>query len=276
VPQDALRKNPVDSADAGCCTDASSIYNGAARRNFLPMFVRCAFCHKLILQWFYERHAQNHRQRRADGQQKDHVTNAPDDRYRGPLDKVPQVYNHPLCGGSTRMPEEIVRSYLANPLLYVDRTFCTGCGDYVDSAELFWIRTGENLMDYKGRLRAEYLQRVFGISQARQRKQVVVVTPPAEQAIRRFATQRGFSVPYSLALERRTEKSPAAPSYFWRIVDDWNPRSHTVVLDADEYQVVVPKVQEELFRGSLIHFPPGPQKGFTVSRLYAIHPGADG
>jgi hypothetical protein len=240
------------------------------------MFVRCPFCHKLILQWFYERHAQNHRQRRADGQQKDHATNVPGDRYQGSLDKVPQVYRHARCGGSTRMPEEIVRSYLVNPLLYNDRTFCTGCRDYVDTAELFWTRTGENLMDYAGRLRGDYLHREYGISQARQRKQVVVVTPPAEQAIRRFATQQGFSVPYSLVLERRAEKMPSAPSYFWRIVDDWNPRSHTVVLDADEYQVVVPKVQVELFRGSIVHFPPGPQKGFTVSRLYAIHPGANG
>ena len=63
----------------------------------------------------------------------DHVTNAPDERYRGSLDGVPRTYRHSRCGGGTGMPEEIIRSYLANPLLYNDRSFCCRCGDYVDS-----------------------------------------------------------------------------------------------------------------------------------------------
>ena len=131
------------------------------------MFVRCPFCHKLILRWLYERHHRDHMRLRADGQHKDHVTNAPDDRYRGSLDEVPQVYRHTPCDGRTRMPEEIIRSYLVNPLLYNDRTFCTGCQDYVDTAELFWTTTGENLMDYSGRLFAANTSSGFSASPRR-------------------------------------------------------------------------------------------------------------
>ncbi|MFI8523330.1 hypothetical protein ACIGB8_02725 [Promicromonospora sukumoe] len=52
------------------------------------------------------------------------------------------------------MPEEIVRSYLANPFLYGDRSFCTGCGDYVSKAELCWIETRQPLREYFDALRA--------------------------------------------------------------------------------------------------------------------------
>jgi hypothetical protein len=40
------------------------------------------------------------------------------------------------------MPEEIIRSYLANPFLYGGGSFCWGCNDYVQEAELFWTETG--------------------------------------------------------------------------------------------------------------------------------------
>ena len=60
------------------------------------------------------------------------------------------------------MPEEIVRSYLENPFLYADSTFCTGCSDYFPGAELHWIDTGECLADYTKRLQRSYLER-YGI-----------------------------------------------------------------------------------------------------------------
>jgi hypothetical protein len=72
---------------------------------------------------------------------------------------VPQVYYHPLCGEATGMPEEIIRSYLANPFLYNDTTFCTGCNDYVHESEVFWTETEQNLAEYKQQLQQAYLQR---------------------------------------------------------------------------------------------------------------------
>jgi hypothetical protein len=57
------------------------------------------------------------------------------------------------------MPEEIVRSYLANPFLYASRTFCRGCGAYVRHSELEWTETGEQLNFYFERLRRTYMRR---------------------------------------------------------------------------------------------------------------------
>ena len=122
-------------------------------------FVRCPFCHLSVLKWFYPWHVTRHTKLLADGQMTDHVTMPPDDRYEGTLDGIPTCYRHDKCGGTTGMPEEIVRSYLANPFLYSSLTFCCGCRDYVRHSELTWIETGERLDDYFDRLRAAYLRR---------------------------------------------------------------------------------------------------------------------
>lgn len=230
------------------------------------MFIRCPFCHKLIFQWFYDRHEQEHTRRKPDGQMKDHVTNAPGDRYRGSLSGVPRTYRHPRCGRGTVMPEEIIRSYLANPLLYGDRSFCTGCNDYVDTSELSWVETGENMLAYTGQLRAEYLQRAYGISRARQREQVVVITPPAERLVREQARHRGFQAPFSCVLKRGSGKASAA--HFCEVVDDWDPQTYRVVLEGDDVHVIVPKAQVDVLRGTILHIPLKPKKGFQVCRLY--------
>jgi hypothetical protein len=56
------------------------------------------------------------------------------------------------------MPEEIIRSYLANPFLYNDTTLCTGCGDYVPVSEVFWVETGQSLAEYNQALQQAYLR----------------------------------------------------------------------------------------------------------------------
>jgi hypothetical protein len=89
----------------------------------------------------------------------DHITVHSTGRYQGPLEGIPQVYVHPKCGVGTRMPEEIVRSYLVNPFLYSSRTFCCGCNDYVEQKELFWHETGLCLGIYFHDLQQEYLQK---------------------------------------------------------------------------------------------------------------------
>lgn len=120
--------------------------------------MRCPFCHRHVLRWFYDSHVEGHTRLRADGQMTDHVTLRPDERYDGPLDEFPTSYRHDLCGKSTGMPEEIVRSYLVNPFLYSSETFCCGCGDYVSHSELEWVDTGERLDIYFDRLRRAYLR----------------------------------------------------------------------------------------------------------------------
>lgn len=114
----------------------------------------CPFCHRAVSPATLRLHSWWHQRRRRDGQQKEHVTLTPDARYEGSLDGVPQAYRHLVCGAGTGMPEEIVRSYLANPFLYGDRSFCTGCSDYVSKAELRWIETGQPLREYFDALRA--------------------------------------------------------------------------------------------------------------------------
>jgi hypothetical protein len=89
----------------------------------------------------------------------DHVTVHPSGQFQGSLAGAPQVYVHPACGTGTKMPEEIVRSYLVNPFLYNNLTFCCGCHDYVDQKELFWHETGECLSDYFQKLKDDYVNR---------------------------------------------------------------------------------------------------------------------
>jgi hypothetical protein len=90
---------------------------------------------------------------------RDHITVEPSARYDGPLDDVPKWYTHEKCGAVTGMPEEIIRSYLANPFLYADRTFCHGCREYVPTRELVWNETGERMADYNDGLRSAYVQK---------------------------------------------------------------------------------------------------------------------
>ncbi|OJW15617.1 MAG: hypothetical protein BGO49_15305 [Planctomycetales bacterium 71-10] len=122
------------------------------------MFVRCPYCHKLVLWPFFGRHRSKHTALRADGQMNEHVTLRPTRRYAGSLEEVPQNYRHPKCGVVTGMPEEIIRSYLADPFLYGDKSFCCGCGDYVSKRELFWIETGQSLADYTKRLQQDHVR----------------------------------------------------------------------------------------------------------------------
>jgi hypothetical protein len=118
--------------------------------------VYCQFCHKNVPSWFYSFHVRSHTKKLADGQQSDHITAAPSTRYQGSLDGVPQSYHHPKCGGSTGMPEDIIRSYLVNPFMYNGKTFCTGCGKYVDDSELYWIETGQRMSEYRLELQASF------------------------------------------------------------------------------------------------------------------------
>lgn len=117
---------------------------------------RCPYCHEMIDNGSLAAHTAQHRALQADGQQKDYATLPPEERYDKNLIGVPTAYVHGQCGVATRMPDEIIRSYLQNPYLYLaDTTFCVGCGRQVPYAECTWSQTGENLQQYFDALRAE-------------------------------------------------------------------------------------------------------------------------
>ncbi len=121
-------------------------------------FIRCAFCHKIIFLPLYPMHKEKHTKSLADGQMTEHITIHPELRYQGGLDAVPQTYIHKHCGGVTRMPEEIIRSYLVNPFLYNEYTFCCGCNNYVHQKELYWCETEQCLAGYFQELQQEYIR----------------------------------------------------------------------------------------------------------------------
>ena len=116
----------------------------------------CPYCHEQIDVGNFAVHCQGHEHLRPDGQQEEYVTLAPELRSGQSLNSEPRVYYHEKCGAATQMPEEIVRSYLVNPYLYLaDSTFCTGCGNHVPNRECVWSETGEDLQTYIDRLRAD-------------------------------------------------------------------------------------------------------------------------
>ncbi len=117
--------------------------------------VRCPYCHEHIDEAAFPAHEARHLKTRPDGQQTDYATLPEEEREQGDLAGVPQVYVHSKCGVATGMPEEIIRSYLKNPYMYLaDETFCCGCGRHVPFRECAWVESGEDLQTYTDKLRA--------------------------------------------------------------------------------------------------------------------------
>ncbi len=117
--------------------------------------VRCEYCHEYVEALIYPVHVAQHLKAREDGQQTDYATLPEEERDAGDLSDVPQVYVHRKCGAATGMPEEIIRSYLKNPYMYMaDATYCCGCETHVPFRECIWTETGEDLQTYTNRLRA--------------------------------------------------------------------------------------------------------------------------
>ncbi len=115
---------------------------------------RCPYCPEWVANLDRVAHERTHAGTRPDGQNTEYITLPPEARFQQSLDGVPRTYFHPLCGTHTGMPEEIIRSYLKNPYLYSDMSFCAGCHRHVPCRELTWIETGENMQTYNDRLRA--------------------------------------------------------------------------------------------------------------------------
>ena len=119
----------------------------------------CPFCHTWCSNNVFDEHVASHTRQLKDGQMKDHVTVRPEERFAGDIAKEPRWYVHPKCGGVTGMPEEIIRSYMVDPFLYNESSFCTGCHTYVPTAELYWQETNESLLAASYRRKAEFIQK---------------------------------------------------------------------------------------------------------------------
>lgn len=118
------------------------------------MTIRCPYCHEYIDDAEFREHEVAHLGRREDGQLSAYRTLPPEEQWSGSLEGVPRAYRHGKCGVATEMSEDLIRTYLADPFFYSNRTFCCGCGSHVRHRELTWVETGENVADYFRRLRA--------------------------------------------------------------------------------------------------------------------------
>lgn len=228
----------------------------------MAWFIECPFCHKSVFRWFYSWHEKGHTARRPDGQMNEHVTLAPEERFEGSLEGIPQAYRHSKCGVVTGMPEEIIRTYLVAPLTYNDSSFCCGCGDYVVGSELIWIDTGESVMGYMSRLRAEHLQSKFGIDPAACE---IVLTPGTPEAIHSIVMQQRLPTPFYLALEMVQREQDV--HYKVDIAHERDPKIEDII-ELPGIQVLIRKDQRKRLKGTLIHFQNTPGRtGFIVARL---------
>jgi hypothetical protein len=116
-------------------------------------YIRCPYCHQYVDEAAYRIHEAQHTKLRPDGQHTDYATLPAEERQQGDLSGVPRVYVHVPCGVATGMPEEIIRSYVKDPFMHSDRTFCCGCHTHVPLRECVWTETGQDLQSYKDELR---------------------------------------------------------------------------------------------------------------------------
>lgn len=117
-------------------------------------FARCACCNQLVFLPLYWSHREQHAELQHDDCMTNGVINL---QHQEAFNAAPKSYLHPHCSTSTAMPAEIIHSYLVNPFLYNESTFCCGCNDYVSQAELYWRETGQSLADYFQQLQYEYI-----------------------------------------------------------------------------------------------------------------------
>ena len=225
----------------------------------MAWFIECPFCHKSVFRWFYSGHESGHTERRADGQMNEHVTLAPEKRFEGSLDGVPQAYRHAKCGVATGMPEEIIRTYLVDPLTYNDSSFCCGCSNYVNSSDLFWMETNESVMSYMSRLRSEHVRTRYGIDSSRAE---ITFTPEAIRQLRSIQAQVGQ--PSYLVL--RLIQLEMDVNYKLDMIPHWDQEVDDLVRQT-EMDVVVRKDQRKRLKGTIVHYNLS-GRGFVIGRLY--------
>ena len=81
-----------------------------------------------------------HRELKPNGQQKDYVVLADEERAKGFVRPVRRTYIHTKCGGSTTMGQAIAETYARDPFFY-SGTFCVACRGHFpigDDGEFVW------------------------------------------------------------------------------------------------------------------------------------------
>lgn len=223
----------------------------------MPLFKRCRFCHQNVLSVLMKWHERRHARRLKDGQQQAHVTQPPDQRYSGSLEGVPTEYRHEKCQRITGMPEEIVRSYLVNPFLYNDTTFCCGCREYVPMSEVYWTQTDECVQDYMDLLRKAA------------NECPITLTEAAMDALNEYAGEDKPRIRVSVSkLKEPTESG----TYQYHLeLDQRKPRKHDHVFEYESIQVLVGEDSLHFVRGTEIDFQTGPDgTGFRFDNPNAM------
>lgn len=90
---------------------------------------------------------EDHTDLKPNGQQKGYVVLSAEERAKGFVRPVRQVYVHRTpkgCGTLTRMSLEIAETYARDPKFY-SGTFCVGCGTHLPLNEFVWDKTNEEL-----------------------------------------------------------------------------------------------------------------------------------
>jgi|GEM_PF-5658021 hypothetical protein len=68
---------------------------------------------------------------------------------------VPRAYVHDRCGTTTRVSDDIIDKYLADPYFYSDgTTICAQCGEVPDK-DCRWVETGQSVDEYMRQLQAK-------------------------------------------------------------------------------------------------------------------------
>lgn len=89
----------------------------------------------------------DHRELRADGQQKGYIVLSDAERARGFVRSVRQSYVHLKCGRPTKMGLSLAETYARDPQFY-SGTFCVHCGGHFPvgpSGEFVWEGTDEKV-----------------------------------------------------------------------------------------------------------------------------------
>jgi hypothetical protein len=86
----------------------------------------------------------DHREIKANGQQKGYVVLSDEERAKGFVRPVRNTYLHRPCGGETIMGRAIAETYARDPSFY-SGTFCTNCGSHFPLDQFFWAGTDEQV-----------------------------------------------------------------------------------------------------------------------------------
>ncbi len=81
--------------------------------------------------------APDHRELKADGQQKQYAVLSAEERAKGFVRPVRDSYIHKVCGVKTTMGPAIAETYARDPKFY-GSTFCTGCRTHLPVSQFTW------------------------------------------------------------------------------------------------------------------------------------------